>query len=115
MKFRIENLTETEGFKLIFELTTVKEMRLFELASYENYERGGLLSDFKEEHDIKMFMRTYNIVNDNLITVSFDFYTFKTGNGNVFNNDHSDIIKTTNFIQEWMDEEKLNKYYNPEY
>ena len=115
MKFRIENLTETEGFKLIFELTTVKEMRLFELASYEDHEYGGIFSDFTCEHDINMFMRTYKIVNDNLVTVSFDFYTIKTGNGNVFNSDDSDIIKTINFIQEWMDEEKLDKYYNPEY
>ena len=115
MKFRIENLTETEGFKLIFELTTVKDMRLFELASYENYERGGLLSEFKEEHDIKMFMRTYKIVNDNLVTVSFDFYTYETCDGHKINSDDSDVIKTINFIQEWMDEEKLDKYYNPEY
>lgn len=116
MKFRIENLTETKGFKLIFELTTVKEMHLFHLASYENYEYSGIFSDFVAENDIRLFMRTYNIVNDNLVTVSFDFYTCETCDG-VFNTDASDAIKTANFIYEWMDEEKLNKnaYYCREY
>ena len=115
MKFRIENLTETEGFKLIIELATVKEMHLFELASYENYEYGGIFSDFIAENDINKFKKTYTIVNDNLITVSFDFYTYETGCGQMINPDDSDVIKTINFIQEWMDEEKLDKYYNPEY
>ena len=117
MNFRIENLTETEGFKLIFELTTVKEMHLFNLASYENHEYGGIFSDFIEEHDLRVYNRTCNIVDDNLVTVSFDFYTITTGGGRVFNSDDSDAIKTANFIQEWMDEEKLNKsvYYTREY
>jgi hypothetical protein len=120
MEFRIENLTETKGFKLIFDLTTVKEMHLFELASYENYEYGGIFSDFIAENNINLFRKTYTIINDNLITVSFDFYTFEglssiTDEKCKFNADNSDVIKTVNFIQEWMDEEKLNKYYNPEY
>lgn len=116
MNFRIENLTETDGFKLIFELTTAKEMHLFQLASYENHEYGGIFSDFIEEHDLRVFNRTHKIIDDNLITVSFDFYTCETCDG-VFNTDSSDAIKTANFIHQWMDEEKLNKsaYYCREY
>ena len=105
MKFRIEKLTETEGFKLIIDLTTAKEMYLFALASYSNNERGGIFSDFIEENNIELFMRTYTIVDD-MVSVSFDFYTYETGfEKRVVNPDDSDAVKTINFIQE-----NMNKY-----
>lgn len=116
MKFRIENLTgTTEGYKLIFELTTVKELRLFDIVSHQDYEHGSLFTDFLQENQISGYGGDYTIVNDNLVTVAFNFYRHATGGGRTLNSDDSDVIKTAIFIQEWMNEDKLNKYYAREY
>ena len=92
MKFKIEN--SVKGFTLIAELSTAKEMCLFNSVTHEHSEYTTPYAEFKQNNDIQCSYPHYDFIGNSVIA-SIVFWNVK-----YFKEEH--LVKIQKFIQKSM-------------
>jgi hypothetical protein len=90
---RIEKTVE--GFTLITELVTAKEMYLYDCATHQHSEYDTDISEFAEKNKISIFYPKYTVIGNSVIGVMV-FYNNKTTK--------EDVVKIQKYIEKKMRE-----------
>lgn len=85
----------TEGFVLITELSTAKEMCLFDRVTHEHSEYSTDYSDFKQENKIQCSYPAYDIIGNSVVASILFWNIYKN-----FKEEH--VIKIQKYIKKNM-------------
>lgn len=91
---RIEETVE--GFTLITELVTAKEMYLYDCATHQHSEYSTDFSEFREDNDIQCGIRSYDFIGNTVIATIL-FWNVKN-----FKEEH--VVKIQKYIEKKMRE-----------